>query len=161
MVIYIVNKIVYNFKQYNFPTSVCKAFVYVMQVYLYTMTNYSTHFTGADPGFPTRKGCGGGGGGGGGLVHCDGACIGGPKSCRWEWGRWDAGRGCTENYFHFKALETLFFILDPSQNGCSTVDKSSKPSYEYNTVPQYCYIASYLSMDRIFGPTASSAQCSK
>ena len=38
--------------------------VYVMQVYLYTMTNYSTHFTGADPGFPTRKGWGGGGGGG-------------------------------------------------------------------------------------------------
>ena len=35
--------------------------VYVMQVYLYTMTNYSTRFTGTDPGFPTRKGCGGGG----------------------------------------------------------------------------------------------------
>ena len=148
MVIYTANKIVYNF-----PTSVCKALVYVMQVYLYTMTNYSTHFTGADPGFPTRKG--------GGLVHCDRVCIGRLILCRWEWGRWDAGRGCTENYFHFKALETLFFILDPSQNGCSTVDKSSKPSYEYNTVPQYCYIASYLSMDRIFGPTASSAQCSK
>ena len=55
VVIYIVNKIVYNF-----PTSVCKALVYDVQVYLYTMTNYSTHFTGADPGFPTRKGWGAG-----------------------------------------------------------------------------------------------------
>ena len=53
VVIYIVNKIVYNF-----PTSVCKALVYDVQVYLYTMTNYSTHFTEADPGFPTRKGGG-------------------------------------------------------------------------------------------------------
>ena len=51
VVIYIANKIVYSF-----PTSVCKALVYVVHVYLYTMTNYSTHFTGADPGFPTRKG---------------------------------------------------------------------------------------------------------
>ena len=40
-----------------------------------TMTNYSTHFTGVDLGFPTRKG--------GGLVHCDRACIGQQISCRW------------------------------------------------------------------------------
>ena len=54
VVIYITNKIVYSF-----PTSVCKE-VYDVQVYLYTTTNYSTHFTGADPGFPTRKGWGSG-----------------------------------------------------------------------------------------------------
>ena len=35
--------------------------VYDAQVYLYTMTNYSTCFTGADPGFPTRNSWGGGG----------------------------------------------------------------------------------------------------
>ena len=84
----------------------CKALVYVVQVYLYTMTNYSTHFTGADNRISNKEGWGGwyivmerafvdryhanGVGGGGG-------------------GRWDTGRGCA----------TLFLILDPSQNGSS------------------------------------------
>ena len=116
MVIYIANKIVYNF-----PTSVCKALVYVVQVYLHVYNDklfYTLHrgrFR-----ISNKEG----------VVHCDRACIGLPISCRWGGGRWDAGRSCTENYFkkrHFKAEETLFFILDLSQNGCSTSTGHQSP----------------------------------
>ena len=46
-------------------------------------------------------------------------------------GRWDAGGGCAENYYFkkllFKALETLFFIMAPSQNGSSTLTSHQSP----------------------------------
>ena len=69
---------------------------YDVQVYLYTMTNYSTNFTGADPGFTTCKE-----GLGGWYIVIECALVDHAISCRWG-----GGGGMRD-----EGTQTITFIL--------------------------------------------------